>query len=59
MKIVDSFKNYFMFSIMDIEDKDKFLNYLKRIKLDFKELSFKEPNMDEISLKVIENDSQV
>ena len=53
-RVVDKFKNYLMFSVKDEEGREDLLKYFKRQDLIFKELGFREPNLDEISLKVIE-----
>lgn len=50
--LMDSFNNYVMFSIKSEGQKSYLTKYFSKIHVDFKELGFREPNMDELFLKV-------
>jgi ABC-2 type transport system ATP-binding protein len=50
--IMDSFNNHFMFSIEREGKKSYLIKFLDSLKLEYNELSFRKPNLDEITLKV-------
>ncbi|MFP4111680.1 MAG: ABC transporter ATP-binding protein [Candidatus Woesearchaeota archaeon] len=50
--ILDMFKNYMMFSITTVGQKNYFLKHLDKINVDYLEKGFREPNLDELFLKV-------
>lgn len=50
--IMDAFNNHYMFSIEREGKKSYLLRFLDNLKLDYKEISFRAPNLDEITLKV-------
>ena len=50
--IMDSFNNHYMFSIEREGKRNYLLRFLDSLKIDYKETSFRSPNLDEITLKV-------
>ena len=50
--VMDSFNNYMMFSLKNETQKAYLLTFLGKHKLEFQELSFREPNLDELFLRV-------
>lgn len=52
VSIIDFFNNYMMISVNSEGQKNYFFRHLDKLKLDFKEVGFREPNLDELFLKV-------
>jgi ABC-2 type transport system ATP-binding protein len=52
ISIMESFNNHYMFSIEREGKKSYLLKFLDSLNLDYNELSFRKPNLDEITLKV-------
>jgi ABC-2 type transport system ATP-binding protein len=50
--IMDSFNNHYMFSIEREGKKSYLLKFLDSLNLEYNELSYRKPNLDEITLKV-------
>jgi len=52
ISIMDSFNNYMMFSIMNEGQHNYLIRFFEKIKAEFTEESFREPNLDELFLRV-------
>ncbi|MFC1754792.1 ABC transporter ATP-binding protein [Thermoproteota archaeon] len=52
ISIMDSFNNYMMFSVKSEGQRGYLLKFLDKKGLEFKEIGFREPNLDELFLKV-------
>jgi ABC-2 type transport system ATP-binding protein len=50
--LMDSFNNYMMFSIKTEAQRSNLIKFLYKLDVDFQELGFREPNLDELFLKV-------
>ncbi len=50
IKILDSYNKYIMFAFQTDNKKETLLSKLKKLNLDFRELSYREPNLDEVFL---------
>lgn len=50
--VIDKYGTYIMFSILDGATKSKLTRLFNRIGLDYEELAYREPNLDELFLKV-------
>ncbi len=50
--IMDSFNNYMMFSITNEGQRNYLFRFLDKLKLEYNEIGFREPNLDELFLKV-------
>jgi len=51
LKILDSYEKYLMFGLNSGREKNTLIKLLEKLNLKFKEVSFREPNLDEIFLK--------
>ncbi|MFH1642782.1 MAG: ABC transporter ATP-binding protein [Nanoarchaeota archaeon] len=51
VQIVDHYQKYLMFAIPAKRSKDALLSFFDKLKLSYEEVSFREPNLDEIFLK--------
>ena len=51
VKIIDSYNRYLMFAINTTRQKTSLINQFEKLNLKFSEISFREPNLDEIFLK--------
>jgi len=52
--ILDSFDNYLMFALTGEGQKNYLTKNFEKLKLEYEEIGFREPNLDELSLKVIQ-----
>ncbi|MBT7902295.1 ABC transporter ATP-binding protein [Candidatus Woesearchaeota archaeon] len=52
ISILDHYKNYFMFSVKNAGQRNYLFKFLEKINTGYEELSFREPNLDELFLKV-------
>jgi len=50
--IMDHFNNYMMFSITGEGQRNYLFRFLDKLKLDYQEIGFRKPNLDELFLKV-------
>jgi ABC-2 type transport system ATP-binding protein len=51
IEILDSYERYLMFGINTVKEKNNLVKLFEKLKLQFREISFREPNLDEIFLK--------
>lgn len=51
IKILDAYEKYMMFSLNSEKMRENLLNFFKKQKLNFEEIGFREPNLDEVFLK--------
>jgi hypothetical protein len=51
LNLLDSYEKYAMFGLNTEKDKSSLNTYLNKLKLKFKEVGFREPNLDEVFLK--------
>jgi ABC-2 type transport system ATP-binding protein len=50
--VMDNFNNYVMFSVTGEGQRNYLARFFDKLKLEYNEVSFRQPNLDEISLKV-------
>ena len=51
VNILDSYNDYFLIGIENNLEKKKLIENIKKLKFTFEEISFREPNLDEIFLE--------
>ncbi len=51
LKILDSYERYLMFGLNTERERTNLIKFLEKLNLKFNEVSFREPNLDEIFLK--------
>lgn len=51
IKILDIYENYFMFALSHSRNRDTLFNLFEKLNLNYVEIGYREPNLDEIFLK--------